>query len=152
MLIDARYLKDTKDRKWCPAALFSFLLKMLSLLLDPLVFPVQSWVSLNGLRRKKWELLSRGEKGAAQTDHISCARPGALQQTAHFPLWRQNWLSVLPGASNLTSLLLGFLISTMWIMLLPHMVVAKFKKMAHVRYLAHSPAHSMWPRMFALMM
>lgn len=53
MLISAKYLKDTKDRKWCPAALFSLLFKMFYLLLDLFVFPVQSWVSFNVLRRKK---------------------------------------------------------------------------------------------------
>lgn len=36
MGISAKYLKDAKDRKSCPSVSFSFLFKMLSLLLDPL--------------------------------------------------------------------------------------------------------------------
>lgn len=76
---------------------------------------------------------------------------GLCSKWPTFQLWLQSWLTVLPGASNLASLFLSFLISAMWIMLLPHTVVAKFKKMAHLRCLAHSPAHSLWPWMFALM-
>lgn len=58
---------------------------------------------------------------------------GLCSKRPTFQRWLQNWLSVLRGASDLPSLL-GFLISTVWTMLLPHTAVAKFNQTAHVRH------------------
>lgn len=65
MRISAKYLEDTKDKKWCSASLFSLLFKPFSLLLDPFVFPVLSWVFLKCLRKVR-ALLHTEEKGAVQ--------------------------------------------------------------------------------------
>lgn len=146
MLINAKYLKGTKDRKWCPAALFSFLFKMISLLC-PLYFQFKFWSPSMVWKEEREKSYIQVKRKQCKQTTSSVLDHGLWSKLRSFHSVSRTYYLCYLGKVNLTS----FILSTIWTMILPHMVV-KFKKIAHLRFLAQFLAQCMCPKMFALMM